>query len=60
MIPAPGALPVTRASNAEIVRRAAVVSADGQCAARMGKAMEQRYPPFELAQVVEGRMYEGF
>lgn len=45
---------------AEIVRRAAVVSADGQFAARVGKAMEQRYPPFEPAQVVEGRMYEGF
>lgn len=45
---------------AEIVRRAAVVSADGQFAARVGKAMEQRYPPFEPAVVVEGRMYEGF
>ena len=45
---------------AEIVRRAAVVSADGQFAVRVGKAMEQRYPPFEPAQVVEGRMYEGF
>ncbi|NOC84537.1 exonuclease domain-containing protein [Ruegeria sp. HKCCD6428] len=45
---------------AEIARRAAVVSADGQFAARVGKAMEQRYPPFESAQVVEGRMYEGF
>jgi len=45
---------------AEIVRRAAVVSADGQFAARVGVAMAQRYPPFEPAQVVEGRMYEGF
>jgi exodeoxyribonuclease-1 len=45
---------------AEIVRRAAVVSADGQFAARVGRAMEQRYPPFEPAQVVEGRIYEGF
>lgn len=32
---------------AEIVRRAAVVSADGQFAARVGVAMAQRYPPFE-------------
>ena len=45
---------------AELVRRAAVVTADGQFAARVGKAMEQRYPPFEPAQVVEQRMYEGF
>ena len=45
---------------AEIVRRAAVVSADGQFAARVGKAMEQRYLPFEPAQLVEQRMYEGF
>jgi len=45
---------------AEIVRRAAVVSADGHFAARVGKAMAQRYPPFEAAKVVEGRMYEGF
>ena len=36
------------------------MAADGQFAARVGKAMEQRYPPFEPAQVVEGRMYEGF
>ena len=46
--------------TAEIVRRAAVMAADGQFAARVGVAMEQRYPPFEPAQVVEGRMYEGF
>jgi exodeoxyribonuclease I len=45
---------------AEIVRRAAAVAADGLFTARVGKAMEQRYPPFEPAQVVEGRMYEGF
>jgi len=45
---------------AEIVRRAAVVSADGHFAARVGVAMAQRYPPFEPAVVVEGRMYEGF
>jgi exodeoxyribonuclease-1 len=45
---------------AEIVRRAAVVAADGQFAARVGAAMAQRYPPFEPAQLVEGRMYEGF
>ncbi|WP_108861475.1 exonuclease domain-containing protein [Ruegeria sp. Alg231-54] len=45
---------------AEIVRRAAVVSADGQFAARVGRAMEQRYPPFEPAEIVEQRMYEGF
>lgn len=44
----------------EIVRRAAVVSADGQFAARVGQAMEQHYPPFEPAQIVEQRMYEGF
>ncbi|SMX25034.1 exonuclease domain-containing protein [Boseongicola aestuarii] len=47
-------------SPAEIARRAAVVSADGQFVARVGWAMEQRYPPFEPTQVVEGRMYEGF
>jgi exodeoxyribonuclease I len=46
--------------KAEVVRRAAVVAADGQFAARVGLAMQQRYPPFEPAQVVEGRMYEGF
>ena len=46
--------------TAEVVRRAAVVSADGLFAARAGKAMEQRYPPFEPAHVVEGRLYEGF
>jgi exodeoxyribonuclease I len=45
---------------AEIAHRAAVVAADSQFAARVGNAMEQRYPPFEPAQVVEGRMYEGF
>ncbi|WP_071691551.1 exonuclease domain-containing protein [Nioella sediminis] len=45
---------------AEIVRRAAVVSADGQFAARVCRAMERRYPPFEPAQIVEQRMYEGF
>lgn len=45
---------------AEIIRRAAAVSADDPFAARLGVAMEQRYPPFEPAQVVEGRMYEGF
>ena len=45
---------------AEIIRRAALVSADAQFAARAGLAMEQRYPPFEPAQVVEGRVYEGF
>ncbi|MFD1157933.1 exonuclease domain-containing protein [Roseovarius aestuarii] len=44
----------------EIVRRAAVVSADNQFAARVGRVMEQRYPPFEPAQIVEQRMYEGF
>jgi len=47
-------------SKAEVVRRAAVVAADGQFAARVGVAMQQRYPPFEPAQAVEGRMYEGF
>lgn len=46
--------------TAEVVRRAAVLSADGQFAARVGVVMQQRYPPFEPAQVVEGRMYEGF
>lgn len=46
--------------TAEVVRRAAVLSADGQFAARVGMAMQQRYPPFEPSQVVEGRMYEGF
>lgn len=46
--------------TAEVVRRAAVLSADGQFAARVGVVMQQRYPPFESAQVVEGRMYEGF
>ncbi|MFX0546123.1 exonuclease domain-containing protein [Roseovarius sp. S1116L3] len=46
--------------TAEIVRRAAVVAADGLFAARVGVAMQQRYPPFEPAVVVEGRMYEGF
>ena len=45
---------------AEIIRRAAVVSTDGPFAARVGVVMEHRYPPFEPAQVVEGRMYEGF
>jgi exodeoxyribonuclease-1 len=45
---------------AEIVRRAVVVTSDDQFAARVGVAMEQRYPPFEPAQVVEARMYEGF
>ncbi|MDG1431650.1 MAG: exonuclease domain-containing protein [Paracoccaceae bacterium] len=45
---------------AEIVRRATVVSADGHFTARVGVAMAQRYPPFEPALVVEGRMYEGF
>jgi exodeoxyribonuclease-1 len=45
--------------TAEIVRRAAVVATDGQFAARVGVAMQQRHPPFEPAQVVEGRMYEG-
>ena len=47
-------------SMAEIVPRAAVVSADSQFAARVGRAMEQRYPPFEPAQIVEQRMYGGF
>lgn len=60
----PGLAPDLQAATglpmAEIVRRAAVVSADGPFAARVGVAMEQRYPPFEPAQVVEGRMYEGF
>lgn len=45
---------------AEIVRRATVVSADSHFSARVGVAMEQRYPSFEPAQVVEARMYEGF
>jgi exodeoxyribonuclease I len=45
---------------AEIARRAAVVSTDDRFGARVGMAMEQRYPPFEPAQVVEGRMYERF
>ncbi len=54
-LPAVIGLPMT-----EIARRAAVVSADGQFAARVGKAMEQRYPPFEPAQIVEQRIYEGF
>lgn len=45
---------------AEIVRRAAVVSADSQFAARVGQAMEERYPPFVPAQIVEQRMKEGF
>ncbi len=45
---------------AELIRRAAVVRADGQFVARVSKAMEQRYPPFEPSQVVESRMYEGF
>ncbi|AML50185.1 hypothetical protein [Falsihalocynthiibacter arcticus] len=44
----------------EIVRRAAVMSADGHFAVRVGMAMAQRYPPFEPAQVVESRMYAGF
>jgi exodeoxyribonuclease-1 len=47
-------------STAEIVRRAAVVAADSQFAARVGGAMAQRYPPFEPSQIVEQRMYEGF
>ena len=42
---------------AEVVRRAAVVAADGRFAARVGVAMAQRYPPFEPAQVVDGRMH---
>lgn len=46
--------------KAEVVRRAAVVAADGQFAARAAVAMQKRYPPFEPVQVVEGRMYEGF
>ncbi|CUH45461.1 exonuclease domain-containing protein [Ruegeria atlantica] len=54
-LPAANDLPM-----AEIVRRAAVVSADGHFTARVGVAMAQRYPPFEPALVVEGRMYEGF
>ncbi|WP_223428425.1 hypothetical protein [Tateyamaria pelophila] len=45
---------------AEIARRAAVVFTDDRFGARVGMAMEQRHPPFEPAQVVEGRMYEGF
>jgi exodeoxyribonuclease-1 len=56
---APNLQAVVGLPMAEIVRRAAVVSADGQFAARVGRAMEQRYPPFEPAQVVEQRMYEG-
>ena len=60
----PGLAPDLQAAagqpKAEIVRRAAVVSANGQFAARVGVAMAQRYPPFEPALVVEGRMYEGF
>jgi exodeoxyribonuclease-1 len=46
--------------TAEVARQAAVVSADGQFAARVGVAMQQRYPPFEPSQAVEQRMYEGF
>jgi exodeoxyribonuclease-1 len=57
---APGLQAVVGLPIAEIVRRAAVVSADGQFATRVGVAMAQRYPPFEPAQVVEQRMYEGF
>lgn len=46
---------------AEIVHRAAVVSADRLFAARLGfGAMDLRYPAFEPSQVVEGRVYEGF
>ena len=46
--------------EAEIVRRAAVVSSDEQFARRVDKALEKRYPPFEPTQVVEGRIYERF
>jgi hypothetical protein len=35
---------------AEIVRKAAVVSAEDQFACDVGKAMEQRYPLFEASQ----------
>jgi exodeoxyribonuclease I len=60
----PGLAPDLQAATglplAEIVRRAAVVSADGHFAARVGGAMAQRYPPFEPAEAIEGRMYEGF
>lgn len=60
----PGLAPDLQAATglpmAEIVRRAAMVSADGQFAARVANAMAERYPSFEPAQIVEQRMYEGF
>ncbi|MFG5382818.1 exonuclease domain-containing protein [Yoonia sp. R2-816] len=43
-----------------IARRAAMVSDDKEFAVRVGSAMEQRYPPFEPAQLVEQRLYERF
>ncbi|WP_319824428.1 exonuclease domain-containing protein [Thalassovita sp.] len=46
--------------KAEVVRRATIVAADDRFAARVGMVMQQRYPPFEPAQVVEGRMYARF
>ncbi|WP_093991306.1 hypothetical protein [Flavimaricola marinus] len=44
---------------AEIVCGAAVVAAEGQFAARLGMARQQRCPPYKPAQVVEERLYKG-
>lgn len=47
-------------ATAEIARRASQIAQGGQFAARVGKAIAARYPPWPAAEVVEGRMYEGF
>ncbi len=47
-------------TEAEIARRASQVVQDGQFAGRVGQALKLRYPPWQAAEVVEARMYEGF
>ena len=47
-------------SEPELARRAAQLVEDGQFAARVGRALAQRYPPWPAAEVVEARMYEAF
>jgi exodeoxyribonuclease-1 len=44
----------------EVVRRASQIVQDAPFAARVGRALAQRYPPWPVAEVVEARMYEGF
>lgn len=47
-------------ATSEVARRASEIAQDGPFAARVGKALAQRYPPWPAAEVVEARMYEGF